>query len=230
MRARALALLLLIPSLAFADPPKLVIPAEIRPAGQYVSLLPDTDAVSITYVGLSGVDPIPSAWLRDGRQFALDTRGLAVGRYSFAAVGASKTGEQARADFVVVIGTPPPAPVPPGPVPPDPKPPDPKPAPVEKATAATFVYEKDQHALPPPVLAALNRLNRERGIVATVLEADTKDGTGEVPEQYKVPLAAAKEAGLPALVVTGLKGVIRVVKDPKTEQAVMDAVPAEGKK
>lgn len=97
--------------------------------------------------------------------------------------------------------------------------------PTTKALAATFVYEKDSHAIPVGVLAALNKLNRERGIVATVLEADTTDGTGEVPEQYRVALAAAKEAGLPCLVVTGLAGVIRVVKSPTTEQAVLDAVP-----
>lgn len=126
---------------------------------------------------------------------------------------------------ITATGTPRPPPV--DPVDPD----DPKPPPiVETATAATYVYEKDSHTLPSAVLAALNRLNRERKIVATAIEADVRDGTGDVPEQYKVPLAAAKEAGLPALVVTGSKGVIRVVKSPTTEQQVLDAVPAEVKK
>lgn len=109
--------------------------------------------------------------------------------------------------------------------PPPPDPDDPDPPPTTRATAATYVYEKDQHVIPVQVLAALNRLNRERGIVATVLEADTTDGTGEVPEQYRVALEAAKAAGLPCLVVTGAAGVIRVVKNPTTEQAVLDAVP-----
>lgn len=94
-----------------------------------------------------------------------------------------------------------------------------------KATAATYVYEKDQHAIPAPVLAALDKLNRDRKITATIFEQDTKDGTGETPEQYKVPLAAALEAGLPSLVVTGGSKVLRVVKNPQTEAAVLEAVP-----
>lgn len=94
-----------------------------------------------------------------------------------------------------------------------------------KATAATYVYEKDQHAIPAPVLAALDKLNRERKIVATVFEQDTKDGTGETPEQYEVPLAAATNAGLPALVATNGSKVLRVVKNPQTEAAVLEAVP-----
>lgn len=101
----------------------LTIPAEVRPSGQYVTLVPDTDAVSILYVGLVGVEPIPSAVLRDPRMFLLDTRGLPAGRYPFAAVAAGKGGEQARADFAVVIGAPgPPTPVPPGPGPTPPQP------------------------------------------------------------------------------------------------------------
>lgn len=107
-------------------------------------------------------------------------------------------------------------------------PPDTTPVPATKATAVTFVYEKDKHVVPNGVLAALNKLNRDRKILATILEADTTDGTGEVPEQYKIALAAAKTAGLPCLVVTGPSGVIAIVKAPTTEQAVLDAVPAGG--
>lgn len=92
-----------------------------------------------------------------------------------------------------------------------------------KATAAVYVYEKDTTAIPGPVSFALNVLNK-RGIVATHFEADTVDGTGETPTQYVVPLAAAKTAGLPALVVTAADKVLRVVKDPKTEASVLEAV------
>lgn len=114
---------------AVAAPPKLTIPAELRPAGDYVTLKPDTDAVSVTYVGLSGVDPFPSDFLKDARHFVLPIRGLKAGSYKFAAVAASKDGEQARVDFTAVVpgepGTPTPPPVPP--TPPDPPTP-PKPA------------------------------------------------------------------------------------------------------
>jgi hypothetical protein len=93
-----------------------------------------------------------------------------------------------------------------------------------KATAATYVHEKDATAIPSAVMAALDKLNR-RGIVATVFEADTTDGTGETPEQYKVPLAAAKESGLPSLVVMGGATVLKVLKAPITEGEVLEAAP-----
>lgn len=111
---------------------------------------------------------------------------------------------------------------------PDPKPDDPATPtdptpPVEKVEWATYVYEKDQTAVPSEVMSALNRLNRERGIIATVLDVDVRTGTGDIPAQYRLPFTAAKEAGLPALVMTGGGKVIRTVKNPTTEQAVMDA-------
>lgn len=133
---------------------------------------------------------------------------------------------------VVIGGGPGPGPITPGPGP-APVEPGPQPTP-QTVTAATFVYEKDQHAIPIQVLSALNKLNRgdygppgtrQPSILATVLEADTTDGTGEVPEQYKAILAAAKAAGLPCLIVSGPAGIIATVKNPTTEQQVLDAVP-----
>jgi len=97
-----------------------------------------------------------------------------------------------------------------------------------KATAATYVYEKSQTAIPSPVLAALNRLNVDRSaesFVASVFEQDTTDGDEQIPDQYKVPLAAAKETGLPALVVTAGQLVLKVVKNPQTEADVIGAIP-----
>lgn len=93
-----------------------------------------------------------------------------------------------------------------------------------KATAATFIYEKDLHVVPGPVFAALNKLNREQNIVATVYEEDTKDGTGDVPEQYKSALEEARKAGLPALVVMAGTKVVKIVVNPKTEAEVLDAI------
>src|SRR5690242_2957694 len=97
-------ILLLLALTAGAAPPLLLIPAEIRPNGQYVKFAPETTCKSVVYVGLDKVEPLPQDLLRDGRIFLLDTRGLAAGRYRFAAVGAAADGEQARADFVIVIG------------------------------------------------------------------------------------------------------------------------------
>lgn len=97
--------------------------------------------------------------------------------------------------------------------------------PIATPTAATYVYEKDDGPVPAPVQAGINRLNREKKVIASVFEDDTKDGASDVPDQYKVPLAAAQKAGLPALIVTAGAVVVKVVKEPKTEQAVFEAVP-----
>jgi hypothetical protein len=138
-----------------------------------------------------------------------------------------KANDSLRERWITISETP--GPVPPVVVPPvvppvvdPPKPPEP---PVTvKATAAVFVYEKDAGGVPGHVLTGLNRLNREKKILATLFEDDAPDGTGEVPEQYKVPLKAAQDAGLPALVVTAGNVVLKVVKAPKTEAEMMEAV------
>lgn len=95
-------------------------------------------------------------------------------------------------------------------------------APAAKVTAVVYVYEKDEGSVPPAVLAALDRLNRQ-GVVATAFEEDTVDGSGETPEQYKIALADARKAGLPALVVLAGDRFVRVVKSPKTEEEVLEA-------
>lgn len=92
-------------------------------------------------------------------------------------------------------------------------------------TAVTYVYEKDTNAVPVGVLAGLNRLNREKKITASVFEEDTRDGSGEVPDQFKAALTAATSAGIPALIVTGGDAVLKVVKAPTTEEQTVGAVP-----
>jgi len=98
---------------------------------------------------------------------------------------------------------------------------------VQKPTAATYVYEKDTTAIPSGVLAGLNRLNLDRlgdSFIASVFEQDTVDGEGETPDQYKVALKSARESGLPSLVVTSGAVVLKVVKNPQTEQDVIGAL------
>lgn len=128
MRTTLLVLLLLADP-AWADPPKLSIPAEVKAAGEYVTFTPNTDAVSVTYVAQSAVEPFPSAFLKDPRAFVLPTRGLAAGRYRFVAVAASNAGEQSAQAFAVLVGDAPPGPPDP-PKPPDPPAPPPGPAPI----------------------------------------------------------------------------------------------------
>jgi hypothetical protein len=92
-------------------------------------------------------------------------------------------------------------------------------------TAAVYVYEKDMTAVPTGVVIGLNVLNRDRGIVATLLEADTTDGDGEIPDQYRPALAAAKDRGLPALVVLSGSTVLSIVQAPADSDSVTRAVP-----
>jgi hypothetical protein len=90
-----------------------------------------------------------------------------------------------------------------------------------KATAAVYVYEKSRGGIPPHVGSAIGKLN-ERDILATTHE----DGPGVLPKQYEFAVPAAREAGLPSFVtMAGDRSVVKVVKSPATEQAVLEAVP-----
>jgi hypothetical protein len=115
-----------ITAVAVSAPPKLEIPAEIQASGEYVSFIPNTDAVNIAYISMSGVEPFPSGMLRDQRAFLLPVRGLKDGRYSFIAMGI-KGDEYTRTDFVIIVGkvNPPVPPPTPEPKPPAPEPPNP---------------------------------------------------------------------------------------------------------
>lgn len=99
------------------------------------------------------------------------------------------------------------------------------PEPSLPATSATYVYDYPDMAVPKGVSTGINRLNRERNIRATLFEEGSRDGDGDVPDQYKLALKAANEAGLPAFVVQAGDKVLVVVKDPRTETAIVEAVP-----
>ena len=120
----AAAVCLLAAAAALAAPPALGIPPEVKPVQGYARVSPKTDAVSVVYVALDGLFPFPSEELKDARRFVLPTTGVKAGRYRYVAVAASKGGEQATAEFVVVVGDAPNLPpITPGPQP-EPKPPD----------------------------------------------------------------------------------------------------------
>lgn len=103
-------------------------------------------------------------------------------------------------------------PAPPKPDPPKPDPPDP----TDTVTRATYVYEREDQTVPRPIHAALAKLNQS-GIQATAIDQDARDGTGEIPSQYARALAAAKQAGLPCLVVERGDSV-QAIKNPTAEQ------------
>ena len=93
-----------------------------------------------------------------------------------------------------------------------------------EVTAVVYVYEKDNNAVPLQVAKALQDINAAGGAVASDFEEDTVDGDGQVPDQYKVALDAARKAGLPALVTLKGQTVYKVVKAPKATAPVMEAM------
>lgn len=92
-------------------------------------------------------------------------------------------------------------------------------------TAGVYVYEKDDGPVPAAVSSGIDRLNREKKILASLCEDDTVDGTGEPPEQYRVAIEAARKAPLPAFIVLSGSTVVKVVKAPKAEEDIVGAVP-----
>lgn len=114
--------------------------------------------------------------------------------------------------------------------PPEPEPNDPEnpedPDTDTDANRVTYVYEKEKAFVPREVAAALRELNDAEGsdIIAAAIDQDAVTGTLISPKQYEIAIAAAKAAGVPALVVQSGDTVIRVVKDPTTREAVMNAI------
>lgn len=185
--------------------PSIEIPSEIKATGRWVRLSPKTDAVGVLYVALDGEEAFPSEELKDPRRFLFDTKGL-NGRYRFAAIGASATGELVRVDFVVIVGNgPTPTPPGPGPMPPDPKPPDP--AGVVKflvvveetadATAARGIYLAD--------LTLAARL-KDKGIKIRVVDKDVVGTDGKPPADVARFIADARDKPLARVYLVDEKG------------------------
>lgn len=209
---------------AWAAPPTMEIPAEVKPVGEYVTLIPKTDAVSITYVGLSGIESFPSDFLKDPRSFLLPVRGLKEGNYRFSAIGASATGEQVRRDFVVVIGTPPT----PGPVTPD-DPVVPTPA---KEFRVIFVRESMKN-LPPEFDAVMYGAKVEEYLTKNATggkegfkrrDPDEPAGPGVMGEIWMAAKAKMKATDPPCVVVQkdGNVEIIKFEQSPEAMIAVFD--------
>jgi hypothetical protein len=96
---------------------------------------------------------------------------------------------------------------------------------IRNVTAAVYVYEKDDGPVPVGVYSGIEKLNREKDILASLFEKDTVDGTGETPEQYKPALVAAKAKSIPSLVVLSRTNAVRVLEKPQTETEILEAVP-----
>lgn len=144
------------------------------------------------------------------------------GAYTFVLVvsGTNANGGPAAemATHTILLRGPDPPPVPP----PDPPPDPPQPTTVDRVT---YVYEKDETAVPREVAAALTKINAQQlGITAGEFERDGKTGVDKVPRQYRIALEAALKAGLPCLVVQSGNAIVRTVRDPTTEAEVTEAL------
>ncbi len=175
----------------------------------------------------SEVLPTPEQWFVTRDRVVIDSpdvvavaKNLEPGNYQV--FGYPKEGKITEFAITITDKLQPVEPTPPKPD--EPKPEPPKPPVTTKATTATYVYEKDDTALIPAVLSGLNRLNREKKIIATLYEDDNTNGKNAIPEQYKLAYDAAKKAGLPVLIITDGTNVLNVVKAPTTEQQVWEAV------
>lgn len=226
---RILMVSLLLAAPLWAEPPRLVIPAEVRPAGEYATLQPDTDAVSVMYIGLSGVDGFPSAFLKDSRSFILPVRGLAEGQYKFVAIGAGKTGEQVRVDFVVTVGTPPTPPGPgPGPKPPEP-PPGPAPIPGD-GLQVLFVYEGSRPLTREESAIISGKAVRDKLTAACGKEWRVYDKDAPMDHdtvKWKVAMARPRTA-LPWVIISNPKGASYEGPLPKTADEFLKLLAKHG--
>jgi hypothetical protein len=194
-------LLKLMLLLALAAPPSLDIPAEIKSDEQYIRFTPKSDAKSIVYIGLSGLAPFPNEECKDSLRFLLPTQGVKAGRYRFAAIAASGTGEQVRKDFTVVFGESPPAPVDPfDPLPVDPPAPDPIDAKDPLRIAIQTAYNLEVSKTKDEDRIKLAAYYREAAKMATDTTLDTWE------KMFQALAAKSKEmAGDPLKVLTGVR-------------------------
>lgn len=98
--------------------------------------------------------------------------------------------------------------------------------PSSKVDRVSYIYEKDDGAVPPPIQYAMRELNK-LAIIATVFEIDSTTGLDAVPTQDAIAVAAARNAGLPCLIIQQGQTVVKIVKAPTTVTHVADAVGVE---
>ena len=101
LRTTAVLAAVLLLGTAFAAPPTLTIPSDLKPVSGYVRFTPQTDAKAVIYLSLDEAYPFPSDELKDVRRFILPVVGLKDGPYRFLAIG-SLNDEMTVVPFTVV--------------------------------------------------------------------------------------------------------------------------------
>lgn len=193
---------------------------------------PSPDPVPVVNPQPAPPAPVPPAPIEPAViEYVLDDQGLLSGELAEAvktlARSTSRTyhyvgvGQSGESRTQVAVGEHPA----PGPQP-SPLPPTPPPVvdPTVKATAAIYVYEKDDGTPPPQVAAELSRLNLEEKILACPFEDDSKNGLGQVPAWARVAAEDARKHGGPLLVIQAGDIVVARVHKPTTADEVRRAV------
>lgn len=220
-RASIFVVAMLIAAVAAAQSPKAVVtgPKDAR-CGSLV-VLDASESVGTGRLWLLAVSPEETSFLPVESALKCIMASPTPGAYTFVLVvaGTNQNGGPAAdmATHTVTLRGP-------DPPPPPNDPPDDPPVTPTKIDRATYVYEKDETAVPREVGAALTKISQAGVILATEFERDSKTGLDEVPAQYRVALEAAIKAGLPCLVVQSGDIVVRVVKSPRTEAEITEAL------
>lgn len=93
---------------------------------------------------------------------------------------------------------------------------------ISKPDTVAVVYESSETIPEPYVTGALRTLTGE-GLQARAFDKDVVTGTGETPVYLAKAIKAAKDNGLPALVIMSSGDVIKVQDLPKTQQEILEA-------
>jgi hypothetical protein len=136
---RTLALLLVLCSTAFAAPPVVRLPSEVKgDVGSFIAVSAECDAPSVAFYAIdAGINLFPPRLLADPKTTVVTS--AKAGRYRILAYSGNGDGPSEPVVVTVVVGGAPP--IPPGPNPPEP---DPQPTPPNLTGFAKLAFDKSR--------------------------------------------------------------------------------------
>ncbi len=88
-------------------------------------------------------------------------------------------------------------------------------------TSIDYVYERDATRIPQDIRSWLREVNEKTDIVASEIDDDTVDPSGNLRTSIK----EAKKAGIPALVVMAGEKALKIVLNPQNRDDLKGIVP-----
>lgn len=95
-------------------------------------------------------------------------------------------------------------------------------SPFASVDTAVVVYESEKGPLPNYVFGAFRQLEEDYDVRA--IDDDVTTGLGDQPDHVQEAITAARENGLPALVLTGGGKVIRAMDLPGSMEKILEIV------